>query len=81
MNDLKYELMVLHQDLSKVVPSSKLAEEILAKSSEIQAQISKLEAELSSKPEIKAENQQAGSVKKLQEEDGQVRIWSSSSST
>ena len=78
MNDLKYDLMVLNQDLSKVVPSSKLAEEIISSRSELQEKINKLELELS-KPEPPQIPTQSD-VKKVENGEGQVRIWSSSSS-
>ena len=78
LNDLKYELMVLNQNLGTVVPTSGLANEIIAKSNELQAEIVRLEKELSVKPvEVKSEAEQ--SVKKFQDEEGHVRIWSSSS--
>jgi hypothetical protein len=81
LNDLKYDLMVVNQNLGTVVPGSQLAEDLLAKSSTIQQEITKLEnEELASKLQLKrkiAEDQTK--VKKVQDEDGRVRIWSSSS--
>ena len=76
MNDLKYDLMVLNQDLSKIVPSSKLSEELLSRRVSLQEVISKLEHELEAKPEVKPEDARS-TVKKVEDEEGQVRIWSS----
>jgi hypothetical protein len=79
LNDLKYELMVLNQDLSRVVPTSKLSEELLSKRSVLQERISSLEQELSEKPMVKADSQSSKTdIKKVQDEEGNVRIWSSS---
>jgi hypothetical protein len=77
LNDLKYDLMVLNQDLSKVVPSSKLSEELTASCSALQEKINKLETELK-KPDP-AVATKPSNVKKVENDDGQVRIWSSSS--
>jgi hypothetical protein len=80
LNDLKYDLMVVNQDLSKVVPSSKLAEEILGRSAKLQKEIQRLEEELSREPEHKREAAPLSEgIKKLKDEGGQVRIWSSKS--
>ena len=76
LNDLKYNLMVLNQDLSKVVPSSKLSEDLMTSRSALQEKINKLEAELN-RPDPSIPPTQTD-VKKVKNEDGQVRIWSSS---
>ncbi len=76
LNDLKYDLMVLNQDLSKVVPSSKLSEDLMTSRSALQEKINKLEAELNG-PDPSIPPTQTD-VKKVKNEDGQVRIWSSS---
>lgn len=70
--------MVLNQDLSRVVPSSELSEELLVKRSGLQQEISKIEEELAERPAVKTEGPPSG-VKKVQDHDGQVRIWSSTS--
>jgi L-lactate utilization protein LutC len=70
--------MVITQDLGRMVPSSRLAEELLTKKSSLQAEITKLEHELSTKPIVKTDAPPEG-IKKIKDEDGQVRIWSSSS--
>jgi len=80
LNNLKYDLMMLTQDLGRMVPSSRLAEELLAKKSTLQEEITKLEQGLSAKTAPKAETQPEG-LKKIKDEDGQVRIWSSSSAS
>ena len=80
LNNLKYDLMMLTQDLGRMVPSSRLAEELLAKKATLQEEISKLEQELSAQTAPKAETQPEG-LKKIKDEDGQVRIWSSSSAS
>jgi hypothetical protein len=77
LNDLKYDLMVLNQDLSKVVPSSKLSEDLMANRLALQEKINKLEIELN-KPDPPVAPAQSD-LKKVENEDGQVRIWSSSS--
>jgi hypothetical protein len=77
LNDLKYDLMVLNQDLSKVVSSSKLYEDLMADRSALQEKINKLEIELN-KPDPPVASAQSD-LKKIENEDGQVRIWSSSS--
>jgi hypothetical protein len=78
LNNLKYDLMMLTQDLGRMVPFSRLAEELLAKKSSLQEEITKLEQELSAKAAHKPETRPEG-IKKVKDEDGQVRIWSSSS--
>jgi len=79
LNDLKYELMVLNQTLGTVVPASNLADELLAQREALQNEITRLENELKEKPaEVNAVVDQ--SVKKVLDEEGRVRIWSSSSS-
>jgi len=77
LNELKYDLMVLNQDISKVVPSSKLSEDLMSSRTALQEKISKLETELN-KPEPAIVAKQSD-VKKVENEEGQVRIWSSSS--
>jgi hypothetical protein len=77
LNDLKYDLMVLNQDLSKVVPTSKLSEDLKSDRSALQEKINRLEAELS-KPDPPVMQAQSD-VKKVENEKGQVRIWSTSS--
>jgi len=77
LNDLKYDLMVLNQDLSKVVPTSKLAEDLMSNCASLQEKIRNLEADLG-KPDPAVSATQ-DKVKKVENEDGQVRIWSSSS--
>jgi uncharacterized protein HemX len=69
--------MVLNQDLSKVVPTSKLAEDLMSSCASVQEKIRKLEADLG-KPDTAVSSTQ-DEVKKVENEDGQVRIWSSSS--
>jgi len=76
---MKYDLMILNQDLGRVVPSSKLSEELTFKMAALQEEISKLEKELSEKPQPKESTQELTGVRRLREEDGKVRIWSSSS--
>jgi len=78
LSNLKYDLMVLTQDLGRMVPSSRLAEELLARKSSLQEEIAKLENELSVKPIAKTDAPPEG-IKKVKDEGGQVRIWSSSS--
>jgi hypothetical protein len=80
INNLKYDLMMLNQDLGRVVPSSRLSEEITSKMKTLQEEISKLEVELNAKTETKREPQEIAGIKKVQEGDGQVKIWSSSNS-
>jgi SMC interacting uncharacterized protein involved in chromosome segregation len=46
INDYKYDLMVLTQDLGKIVPSSDLARDLVSKSKDLQEKIDKLENEL-----------------------------------
>ncbi len=70
--------MMLTQDLGRMVPSSTLAEELLAKKSSLQEEIAKLEQELSKKPIVKTDTSSEG-IKKIKDEDGEVRIFSSSS--
>jgi len=72
--------MVLTQDLGRMVPSSRLAEELLARKSSLQEEISKLEHELAVKPVAKTDSAPEG-VRKLKDDEGQVRIWSSASSS
>jgi len=69
--------MALNQVLSKVVPSSKLSEDLKSDRSALQEKIDKLEAELS-KPDPPSAQAQSD-VKKVENDKGQVRIWSSSS--
>jgi hypothetical protein len=73
---MKYDLMVLNQDLSKVVPTSNLHEELMSGRSVLQERISKLEAELSipepPKPIVQSD------VRRIQNQDGKVRIWKTS---
>jgi hypothetical protein len=80
LNDLKYELMVLNQNLGTTVPGSKLADEMVASRFGMQSEIARLEQELSEKPVPKAEPQFSEDIKKVKDEKGKVRIWSSSSS-
>jgi hypothetical protein len=76
LNEYKYDLMVLHQDLGKVVPSSELAEVIESKSKALQEKIEKIEVELrKAKEPAKIE----GDYKKFVDEKGGVRIWGASS--
>jgi hypothetical protein len=73
--------MVLNQDLSKVVPTSRLSEELNSRKTTLQDEISRLEQQLRSKPQPQSENQEQGDIRKVKDEDGQVRIWSSSSTS
>jgi hypothetical protein len=69
--------MMVTQDLGRIVPASSLAEELLLKKTSLQEDISKLEHELNAKPEAKTESS-SEEIQKVKDEDGQVRIWSSS---
>ena len=75
LNEYKYDLMVLTQDLGKVVPSSELAREIESKSKALQEKINKLE-QLLLVPE--ADSQKDDTSKKFVSPEGEVRIWSTS---
>lgn len=79
LNDLKYELMVLNQNLGTTVPGSRLAEEMHANRKAMQEEIVRLEAELLVKPLHRKEVNEDTNVKRVQDDGGKVRIWSSSS--
>jgi hypothetical protein len=78
LNEYKYDLMVLTQDLGKVVPSSELARELQAKSKAIQEKITRLEQLLLIPQEVQ---QNEDTSKKFVSPDGEVRIWSSAAGT
>ena len=75
LNEYKYDLMLLTQDLGKVVPSSELAKELLSKSKALEEKIEKLEKELQ-KLESTPKAEQ-GEFKRIVSADGEVKIWSS----
>lgn len=72
--------MVTNQNLGTLVPGSKLAEELLGKRSLLQQEITKLENEellsVRKKPSESEDDQK--NVKKVEDGEGRVRIWSSS---
>ncbi len=72
--------MVLTQDLGRMVPTSRLAEELTVKKVSLKEEISALERELAVKPVARSSAPPDG-VRKVQDEEGQVKIWSSSSSS
>jgi hypothetical protein len=76
LNEYKYDLMVLNQDIGKVVPSSELAEVLESKSKTLQEKIEKIEEELRKVPEA---GKGDGDSKKFVDEKGGVRIWGASS--
>ena len=80
LNDLKYELMVLNQNLGTTVPGSRLAEEMHANRITVQEEITRLEIELATKPTQSNKAREQTNVKKVEDDGGKVRIWSSSSS-
>ena len=69
--------MILNQDLSKVVPHSKLSEELRSRSIVLQEEISRIEKELMVKTKVKPDPL-TGNIKKVEDSEGQVKIWSSS---
>ena len=73
LNEYKYELMVVTQDLGKVVPSSELARDLETKSKALQEKITKLEQLL-----LAPDKQDERPSKKFVNDKGEVRIWSSS---
>lgn len=75
LNECKYDLMVLNQDLGKVVPSSELALVLESKGKELQEKIEKIEAELDRLKKDPVKNE--GVSKKFVDEKGEVRIWGS----
>ena len=77
LNECKYDLMVLTQDLGKVVPSSELARDLESKSKVLQEKIEKLELLLRT-PEVKPQNESES--RKFENSDGEVRIWASKKS-
>jgi hypothetical protein len=78
LNDCKYDLMALNQSLSIVGTASKLAEELLSSRAAIQQKIEKLEADLR-KLNSAPPAEEAKGVKKVVNQDGEVRIWASGS--
>ena len=77
LNEYKYDLMVLTQDLGKVVPSSELARDLESKSKVLQEKIEKLELLLRT-PEVKPQNESES--RKFENSGGEVRIWASKKS-
>ena len=75
LNEYKFDLMVLTQDLGKVVPSSQLANELESKSKALQEKIDKVELQLKVPDTAPKEE---GESRKYVSSDGEVRIWSSS---
>jgi hypothetical protein len=80
LNDCKYDLMALNQNLSIVGSASKLAEELISKRESLQQKIDKLEADLKRLSTSRAVDPAAKDVKKIVKDDGRVKIWASSSS-
>ncbi len=75
LNECKYELMVLTQDLGKVVPESELAQELQSKSNALQEKIESLEKELRESDHSEKKEQEES--KKFVSPTGEVRIWAS----
>jgi hypothetical protein len=78
LNDLKYDLMVINQDLGRMVPASRLASDLVIRRESLQAEITVLEQELAKKPEKKSETQEPAPIRKYQDDEGHIRIWPSS---
>ena len=78
LNDKKYELMLVNQSLGIVNPDSDLGKNLKAQREVLQKEIDRMEAELA-RPPVPKEASQPKKFKKLVQDDGKVRIWSSSS--
>jgi hypothetical protein len=78
LNDLKYDLMVVNQNLGMLVPTSGLASDLIVKRDTLQTEIAVLERELAKKSEKKPPSQESAPIKKFQDDEGRVRIWPSS---
>jgi RNase H-fold protein (predicted Holliday junction resolvase) len=75
INDCKYDLMVLTQDLGKIVPSSELAGDLVSKSKYLQEKIDKLENELQRLDSIPIV--WTGEFEKVVSAEGEVKTWTS----